>query len=81
AALRFKESTARRINVAEPDGTPHLIISDRHDFHGAIINGHDYPFQQDTAGMLFYNNEGSESGGLIFGGHKSKDGKPTSWGT
>src|SRR5258705_13928342 len=32
------------------------------------------------AGMLFMNNEGTENGGLIFGGHQSSDGKPHSFG-
>lgn len=80
ASLRLKELTVDRIDVVEPDGTPRMIISDQHDFPGLIIKGHDFPRNRHTAGMLFFDNEGSEDGGLIFGGFKGEDGKPVSYG-
>lgn len=80
ASLRIKELTVERINVVEPDGTPRMIISDQHDFPGLIIKGHDFPRNRRTAGLLFFDNEGSENGGLIFGGSKGEDGKPNSYG-
>lgn len=80
ANLRLKELTVERINVVEPDGTPRMIISDQHHFPGLIIKGHDFPRNRYTAGMLFYNNEGTENGGLIFGGSKGESGEPTSYG-
>lgn len=80
ASVRIKELTVERINVVEPDGTPRMIISDQHDFPGLIIKGHDFPRNRRTAGMLFFDNEGSENGGLIFGGSKGADGKPISYG-
>ncbi len=33
------------------------------------------PNHRPGAGMLFYNNEGTENGGLIFGGHRDANGK------
>lgn len=80
ASLHIKELTVERINVVEPDGTPRMIISDQHDFPGLIIKGHDFPRNRRTAGLLFFDNEGSENGGLIFGGSKGEDGKPISYG-
>ena len=78
--LKLRQLTVERINVVEPDGRPRMIISDQHDFPGLIIKGHEYPHPRPAAGILFYNNEGSENGGLIFGGYKGKDGKPVSFG-
>ena len=34
----------------------------------------------ESAGMIFYNDEGTENGGLIFGGERSKDGTKQSYG-
>lgn len=73
----FDQITVHRINFVEPDGTPRLIISDRAEFPGAYIHGKEYPRpdRSDAAGMLFMNDEGTENGGLIWGGLKQKDGK------
>lgn len=77
---RFEEIDVQRINVVEPDGTLRLVISDRAHFPGLIVKGKEYPHDRQTAGMLFFNDEGTENGGLIFGGMKNKDGKVQSWG-
>jgi hypothetical protein len=42
---------------------------------GIIINGKEQPFARPQAGMIFYNDEGSENGGLIFGGHRNAKGE------
>ncbi|MGC1966729.1 MAG: hypothetical protein WA673_09725 [Candidatus Acidiferrales bacterium] len=78
----FDQITVHRINFVEPDGTPRLIISDRAEFPGAFIRGkeHARPDRSDAAGMLFINNEGTENGGLIWGGLKEKDGKIENFG-
>jgi hypothetical protein len=44
------------------------------------VKGKKYPFDRHTAGMLFFDDEGTENGGLIFGGMKDKDGKVESYG-
>jgi hypothetical protein len=76
----FDEIEVKRINVVEPDGTVRLIISDKSHFPGAIVKGKEYPHDRATAGLLFFNDEATENGGLIFGGKRDKDGKITSWG-
>jgi hypothetical protein len=76
----FGTIDVQRINVVEPDGTLRMVISDKARFPGAIVRGKDYPFDRHTAGMLFYNDEGTENGGLIFGGKKNKDGTVSSYG-
>lgn len=62
----------QRINVREPDGTLRLVISNRTDFPGAIVRGREIPHdsRRDVAGMIFFNDEGTENGGLIFSGAK-----------
>jgi hypothetical protein len=73
----FDVLTVHRIDFVEPDGTPRLIISNRAQFPGAFMRKKEYPRpdRRDAAGMIFVNDEGSEMGGLIFGGLKDNDGK------
>jgi hypothetical protein len=77
----FDEIDVHRINVIEPDGTLRLVISDKAAFPGIIIKGKETPHpDRNTAGMLFFNDEATENGGLIFGGSKDKQGKVSSYG-
>ena len=76
----FDEIDVKRINLIEPDGTLRLVIADKAHFPGLIVKGKEYPHDRETAGMLFFNDEGTENGGLIFGGKTGKDGKVESWG-
>jgi hypothetical protein len=76
----FDEIDAKRINLVEPDGTLRLVLSDKALFPGLIVKGKEYPHDRQTAGVLFFDDEGTENGGLIFGGMKDKDGKVQSWG-
>lgn len=77
----FDEIEVKRINLVEPDGTLRLVLSDKAMFPGAIVKGKEYPHNRDTAGFLFYNDEGTENGGLIFGGKKDKDGRISAGGS
>ena len=71
----FDEITVHRINVVEPDGTLRMVISDHARLPGIIVHGKEQPFARPQAGMLFYNDEGSENGGLIFGGRRNAKGE------
>lgn len=72
---KFNTITVQRINVREPNGTLRLVISNAARAPGFIIKGHDQPDPwRKSAGMLFYNSEGTETGGLIFDGRQSADG-------
>lgn len=78
---KLDEIDVQRINVVEPDGTLRMVISNQAVFPGAIIKGKEYRHEdRKTAGILFFNEEGSENGGLIFGGLKDKDGHTQSYG-
>jgi hypothetical protein len=77
----FEQIDVQRINIVEPDGTLRMVISDKTSLPGIVIKGQEHPHpNRSTAGILFFNDEGTENGGLIFGGAKDKDGKPTSFG-
>lgn len=75
---KFDSIDVQRINVREPDGTLRMVISDQTRFPGLILHGKEYPHPRSRAGMLFYNNEGTEQGGLIFAGKKGADGNVSS---
>src|ERR1043166_2241579 len=67
--------TVHRINVVEPDGTLRMVISNHAQLPGIIVRGKEQSFARPQAGMLFYNDEGSENGGLIFGGRRNEKGE------
>jgi hypothetical protein len=72
--LELDQLDVHRINIREPDGTLRLVITDKAEFPGAIVHGKEYQHPRPDAGMLFFNDEGTENGGLIFSGHKDKEG-------
>jgi hypothetical protein len=81
AAQKFEQVDVQRINLVEPDGTVRLIISNKALAPGIIIKGKEHPHpDRKSAGMIFYNDEGTENGGLIFGGERDKSGKESSYG-
>ncbi len=72
----FDEIQVHRIKIVEPDGTLRMVISDRDRLPGVIVKGKESPkVDRPGAGMLFYNNEGTENGGLVFGGHRNEKGE------
>jgi hypothetical protein len=78
----FDEISVQRINIAEPDAALRMVLCHKARVPGLIVKGKEYPRKdRQTAGVLFFDDEGTENGGLIFGGIKGKDGKVESWGT
>jgi hypothetical protein len=69
----FTEIDVQRINLREKDGTLRMVLASKSAFPGIIWRGKDYPHpsRDNAAGMLFFNDEGTENGGLIFGGAKT----------
>jgi hypothetical protein len=78
---RFTTIDAERINIREPDGTLRLVITDAAHQPGIVLGKRVIPHPGRTdAGMLFYNREGIENGGLIFDGAKD-NGRTTNGGS
>jgi hypothetical protein len=74
--LAIDELDVRRINVIEPDGKPRVIITSRARIPGASFGGKEYPHpgRDIGGGLLFYNDEGTEAGGLCYS-NRSAGGK------
>jgi hypothetical protein len=67
----FTELDVQRINVREPDGTLRMTITNSATAPDFIFKGKEHPFpNRQAAGILFFNDEGTETGGLLFGGAK-----------
>lgn len=75
ANQEFDQITVHRINVVEPDGTLRMVITDRSNLPGVIVRGKEGTRDRPYAGMLFYNDEGTENGGLVFAGHRDATGR------
>lgn len=72
---RFTEIEVERINLVEPDGTLRLTISNKERAADPIVAGQTLQRQGgNQAGFIFFNEQGDECGGLIFGGQASDDG-------
>jgi hypothetical protein len=72
----FDQLTVHRINIVEPDGTPRLVISDKVEFPGGFYMGKEFARgDRAEAGMLFMNDEGTENGGMLFGGYRDASGQ------
>lgn len=72
---RFTEIDVERINVVEPDGKLRLVISNRPRSIGPIYKGQPFGYAGGgRPGIIFFNDEGTENGGLTFGGSRRPDG-------
>lgn len=70
----FQEIDVERINIVEPNGMLRMTISDAARSPGWVFKGKPYPGRPKGAGMIFFNDEGEEDGGIGFGG-RTVDGK------
>ncbi|GAB2699918.1 hypothetical protein GCM10027037_25740 [Mucilaginibacter koreensis] len=63
--------TVQRINIVNPDGKPAMVISNRPRQHPGRMNNQNLPQRDRPAGIIFFNDEGDECGGLIAEGSKA----------
>ncbi|HJW48057.1 MAG TPA: hypothetical protein VJ726_01420, partial [Candidatus Limnocylindria bacterium] len=72
---RFTEIDVERINIVEPDGKLRMVISNRPRSIGPIYKGKPFGYPGGTRpGIIFFNDEGTENGGLGFSGGRQPDG-------
>jgi hypothetical protein len=75
---KFDEIDVERINVREPNGTLRLTISNHTRLPEAVIGGKTYPLRGgsgvQSAGLIFFNDEGNEDGGLVWTGQRTAAG-------
>ena len=73
ARQRFEEIDVERLNIVEPNGSPRLVFTNTPRSPGLIEKG--LPFG-DTAlagkrgGIIFYNDDATEAGGIAVRGHR-----------
>jgi hypothetical protein len=75
---RFKEISVERINILESDGQLRMVISNKSRSPEVLEYGKPYtpPIPGgNRPGMIFFNDEGTENGGLVFRGGKDSSGK------
>ena len=73
---RFTEIDVERINIVEPDGKLRMVISNRPRSIGPIYKGTPFGYPGGgRPGMIFFNDEGTENGGLTFTGSRGADGR------
>ncbi len=68
---KLQELDVERINIVEPDGKLRMTISNKERFPDPVIDGKTLVGARHgskDAGMLFFNDDGNECGGLAFSG-------------
>ena len=71
---KFEELDVERLNIVEPDGKLRMTISNKERVPDPVLNGKTYTGMRKgskSAGMIFFNDEGDECGGLAFSGKAS----------
>ena len=66
----FGEITVGRMNVVDADGKLRLVISNKDRQHPGMMDGKMIERPRPVAGLLFFNEEGDEVGGLTFTGRE-----------
>jgi hypothetical protein len=70
---KIDELTLQRLNVIDADGTLRLAISGKDRMHPGVLDGKTIDRQRPVAGVIFFNDEGDEVGGLTVTG-QDRDG-------
>lgn len=77
---KFEEIDVERINVVEKNGKVRLVIANQELSPAPIMNGKTFGHPGGRSGLIFYNDEGDESGGMGVGGGEEK-GKVNAYGS
>jgi hypothetical protein len=67
---RFKEITAERVNIVGPDGSLRMVISNQKNQSPGMLGGKVMAKRERPAGIIFFNDEGDEDGGIVYEGNK-----------
>src|SRR4026207_292946 len=65
---RIDELTVQRLNVVDANGTLRFVLSNKARMHPGVMDGVTINRPRPVAGMLFFNDEGDEVGGLTYTG-------------
>ena len=67
---KLDELTVQRLNVVDANGTLRLVLSGKDRMHPGILDGKTIDRQRPVAGLIFFNDEGDEVGGLTITGQE-----------
>ena len=70
APQKVDEITVQRMNVVDANGTLRLVIANKDRMHPGQMDGKIIDRPRPVAGLLFFNEEGDEVGGLTFTGRE-----------
>lgn len=74
-AEKFTEIDVERINIREPDGKYRLVISNKARSIGPIYKMQPFGYEGgNRPGLIWFNDEGTENGGMTFQGSRGADG-------
>ena len=68
---KFDQITAQRIDIVDANGTLRMVISNKDRMHPGVMDGKTIDRPRPVAGMLFFNDEGDEVGGLTYTGREA----------
>jgi hypothetical protein len=66
------EINVERINVVDADGTLRLVIANKDRMHPGVMDGKVIDRPRPVAGMIFFNDQGDEVGGLTYTGREAE---------
>jgi hypothetical protein len=69
-ARNWGEISVERINVVDTDGTLRLVIANKDRMHPGVMDGKVIDRPRPVAGLIFFNDEGDEVGGLTYTGQE-----------
>lgn len=77
---KFTEITAERLNIVDAAGRTVIAISNKERIAAPVVGGKAYPVstsegREYMAGMIFFNQDGDEMGGLVFNSFRQPNGK------
>src|SRR5687767_5413722 len=76
ARTAFQEIDVERINIVEPDGKLRMVLSNRPRSIGPIYKGKPFGYEGGgRPGIIFFNDEGTENGGLTITGSRDSLGR------
>ena len=82
SSARFETIDVERINVVEKNGQVRLVISNKARSPAPMQRGQAFGYQPgNRAGMIFYNEEGTENGGITYTGQRDSAGHYTAVGS
>src|ERR1035437_3569416 len=74
--INVEELTTKRINIIEPNGQPRLVLANMEKSPENLFYGKPYGIPGGTRpGIIFYDDNATECGGLVFSGRKDSSGK------